>query len=186
VFRKARQASPCVIFFDEIDALIPRRGGGGGGGGDQSGVSDRVLSQFLAEMDGVEELRGVLVLGATNRLDMLDPAVVRPGRFDEIVELDHPDEAGRRAIFAVHLAGRPLADGLDAAALASELASRAHGASGAQASAICDVAARAAVRRAVDRLRGGAPAAPGEGGGVAGVRIERADFDAAISEVLGL
>ena len=80
VFRKARQAAPCIIFFDEIDALVPSRGAGSF----DSHVADRVLSQFLAELDGVEELKGVLVLGATNRADLLDPAILRPGRFDEL------------------------------------------------------------------------------------------------------
>ena len=91
IFRKARQAAPCIIFFDEIDALVPSRSAGTS----DSHTSERVLSQFLTELDGVEELRGVLVLGATNRVDMLDPAIIRPGRFDEIVEIPLPDEAGR-------------------------------------------------------------------------------------------
>ena len=87
IFRKARQAAPAIIFFDEIDALVPTRGGGLS----TDPVADRVLSQFLSEFDGIEELKGVLVLGATNRLDRLDPAVLRPGRFDEIIEIPPPD-----------------------------------------------------------------------------------------------
>ncbi|MEM1424912.1 MAG: AAA family ATPase, partial [Planctomycetota bacterium] len=98
IFRKARQASPCIVFFDEIDAMLPKRGLHQG-----DAVGDRVLAQFLAEMDGVEELNGVLVLGATNRLDMLDPAMLRPGRFDEVVELETPNEEARKEIFEVHL-----------------------------------------------------------------------------------
>ena len=80
---KARQAAPCIIFFDEIDALIPARGAGSA----DAHVAERFLSQFLVELDGIEELKGVLVLGATNRLDMLDPAVLRPGRFDAVVQI---------------------------------------------------------------------------------------------------
>ncbi len=95
VFRKARQATPCIIFFDEIDSLIPARSGGS----TDSHVSERVLSQFLAELDGIEELKGVLVLGATNRADILDPAVLRPGRFDYTIEISMPDEGDREEIF---------------------------------------------------------------------------------------
>ena len=114
MFRKAKQAAPCIIFFDEIDALVPTRAGGS-----DAHVAERVLSQFLAEMDGIEELKGVLVLGATNRLDMLDPAMLRPGRFDEIVEIPLPDEQGRSEIFEVHLRSKPLAPGISAASLAA-------------------------------------------------------------------
>ncbi len=94
VFHKARQAAPCMIFFDEIDALAPARGMGGS----DAGVSERVLSQFLTELDGIEELKGVLVLAATNRADRLDPAVLRPGRFEEIITFPLPDEDDRKAI----------------------------------------------------------------------------------------
>jgi transitional endoplasmic reticulum ATPase len=146
VFRKARQASPCVIFFDEIDALLPRRGAGGA----DSGVPERVLGQFLAEMDGVEDLRGVLVLGATNRLDVMDPAALRPGRFDRVIELGTPDEEARAEIFRVHLTGRPLAPGLKLPALCADLAARTPGASGAQISGACQRAALRAVARAVE------------------------------------
>jgi transitional endoplasmic reticulum ATPase len=145
VFRKARQASPCIVFFDEIDALIPTRSGGS----TDSHVSERVLSQFLAELDGIEELKGVLVLGATNRADMLDPAVLRPGRFDETVEIPIPDENDRREIFEVHLRNKPLEKGIDPA----NLASRTEGFSGADIASICNRAALSAVRRAVEKLK---------------------------------
>ena len=141
VFRKAKQASPCIIFLDELDALLPMRGSGAS----DSHVSERVLSQFLAEMDGIEELKGVLILGATNRLDILDPAVLRPGRFDDIVEIPLPEEADRREIFKVHLRGKPLAKGIDAA----ELASKTDGYNGAEIAGVCNRAALSAVRRAV-------------------------------------
>lgn len=141
VFHKAKQAAPCIVFFDEIDALVPARGEGGG----DNPVADRVLGQFLAEFDGVEELQGVLVLGATNRLDRLDNAVVRPGRFDEIIEIPPPDCTDREAIFRVHLSNKPLASGIDAALLAK----RTDGWSGAQIAAACARATLRAVRRTV-------------------------------------
>ena len=139
VFRKARHAAPCVIFFDEIDALLPHRGS------DNSGVGDRVIAQFLAEMDGVEELRGVLVMGATNRLDLVDPAVLRPGRFDLVLKLPLPDLPARREIFQVHLRGKPLAKEVDCA----ELARRTDGVSAADIAGACARAALAAVRRVI-------------------------------------
>ncbi|MGD0770662.1 MAG: CDC48 family AAA ATPase [Tepidisphaeraceae bacterium] len=145
VFRKARHAAPCVIFFDEIDALLPHRGT------DNSSVGDRVIAQFLAEMDGVEELRGVLVMGATNRLDLIDPAVLRPGRFDLLVELPLPNLPARREIFQVHLRGKPLAKDVDCA----DLARRTDGASAADIAGACARAALAAVRRVIT-----SPAAP--------------------------
>ncbi len=145
LFRKARQASPCIIFFDEIDALVPTRSGGSA----DSHVAERVLSQFLAEFDGIEELAGVLVLGATNRLDMLDPAVLRPGRFDEVVEIPIPDEKDREEIFRVHLRNKPVENGIDP----SELAKQTDGFSGAEIAAVCNKAALAAVRRGVNSLK---------------------------------
>jgi transitional endoplasmic reticulum ATPase len=144
VFRKARQAAPCIVFFDEIDSLLPTRSSGSS----DSHVSERVLSQFLAELDGIEELRGVLVLGATNRVDMLDPAVIRPGRFDQIVEIPIPNQEDRREIFAIHLKNKPLAPEIDI----TDLVARSDGFSGAEIAAICNVAALLAVRRAIDGI----------------------------------
>jgi transitional endoplasmic reticulum ATPase len=144
VFHKARQAAPCIIFFDEIDALLPTRSAGSS----DSHVSERVLSQFLAELDGIEELRGVLVLGATNRMDMLDPAVIRPGRFDEIVEIPLPSQDDRREIFSIHLKKKPLVPGIDF----SDLVARSEGFSGAEIASVCNVAALRAVRRAIDGI----------------------------------
>jgi len=141
VFRKARQAAPCIIFFDEIDALIPVRSAGSS----DSHVAERVLSQFLAEMDGIEELKGVLVLGATNRIDMLDSAALRPGRFDEMVEILPPDENDRKEIFSIHLRNKPLAKGVRSA----DLASKTDGYSGADIAGVCHKAAMAALRRVV-------------------------------------
>jgi transitional endoplasmic reticulum ATPase len=141
MFHKAKQAAPCIIFFDEIDALVPARGAGGS----DAHVSERVLSQFLAEVDGVEELKGVLFLGATNRPDMLDPAILRPGRFDVIVAIPLPDEQSRREIFEVHLRNKPLAPGIDV----QKLAATTQDFSGAEIQGICTKAALRAVRRAV-------------------------------------
>ena len=99
IFKKARQTAPCIVFFDEIDALVPARGRSDGGGQ----VAERMVGQFLLEMDGLEEMRGVVVLGASNRPELIDPALLRPGRFDYVIELPQPDQAARLAILAVHL-----------------------------------------------------------------------------------
>ena len=134
-----------IFFFDEIDALIPTRSAGAS----DSHVAERVLSQFLSELDGVEELKGVLVLGATNRPDMIDPAILRPGRFDAVLEILLPDRPERRAIFEVHLRNKPLA----AAADLDELASQTDGFSGADIEAVCRRAAMEAVRRVVESMQ---------------------------------
>lgn len=141
IFLKARQAAPCIIFFDEIDALLPCRGGQD----TDSKVPERLLGQFLTEFDGIEELQNVLVLGATNRPDMLDPASLRPGRFDLILELPPPDAKGRAAIFAVCLRDKPLEKPLDL----DELAAATEGFTGAEIAAVCQQAALRALRRAV-------------------------------------
>jgi transitional endoplasmic reticulum ATPase len=171
MFKTARQAAPCIIFLDETEALLPARGMGGA----DSHVSERVLSQFLAELDGIEELKGVLVLGATNRLDMMDPAVLRPGRFDAIVEIPLADEADRQEIFAVHLRGKPLAKGISA----KQLAAKSEGLSGAEIAGVCNQAALAAVRRAV------AAELAQEGAGEAKVLIQPGDLEEALEEMLG-
>jgi transitional endoplasmic reticulum ATPase len=137
VFKKAKQASPCIIFFDELDALAPRRGAGA-----DSHVTERVVSQFLAEMDGIEELKGVVVLAATNRLDIVDPALLRPGRFDVLLELPVPDRETRLAIFGIHTRGKPLAADVDLAALADQT----EGLVGADVEGICRQAAMLAIR----------------------------------------
>lgn len=147
VFRKARQAAPCILFFDEIDALLPKRHTGSL----DSHVAERVLSQFLAELDGVEELKDVLVLGATNRADMLDPAVLRPGRFDEIIPIPMPDGQARQQIFEIYLGRKPLANNVAFAALARVT----EGLSGADIKGICQRAAMLAIRRAVEACSGG-------------------------------
>ena len=167
MFRKAKQAAPCIIFFDEIDAMVPARSAGGS----DAHVAERVLSQFLTELDGVEELKGVLLLGATNRMDMLDPAILRPGRFDEIVDIPLPDEESRRRIFEVHLRDKPMAPGISTSRLAADT----DGFSGADIQGMCTRAALRAVRRAVAHRI----AHPG---GEAGVLVEPADLEAALKE----
>jgi transitional endoplasmic reticulum ATPase len=138
VFRRAKQAAPCIVFFDELDALAPRRSGA-----DIDGqVGNRVIAQLLTEMDGIEGRAGVIVLAATNRLELIDPALLRPGRFDMVVELEYPDENARRSIFAVHTRGRPLAPEITI----EELASLTPGRSGADIEAICRRAALLALR----------------------------------------
>ena len=145
VFRKAKQAAPCLVFFDEVDALVPQRGGGSS----ESPVSDRVVGQFLTELDGIEKLTGVLILAATNRPDMIDPALLRPGRFDVKVVIPPPDARERLAILKVHTRKKRLAKGLSI----EELIPRTEGLSGADLAAICQNAALNAVRERVQSTR---------------------------------
>jgi len=98
IFRRARQASPCVIFFDEIDSIAPIRGAGG-----ETAVTERVVSQLLTELDGMENMHGVVVLAATNRADMIDTALLRPGRFDKIIQIPMPDKESRRKILEINV-----------------------------------------------------------------------------------
>jgi len=140
IFRKARQAAPCIIFFDEIDALVPTRSGM-----DSSHVSENVVSQILTEIDGLEELNDVLVIGATNRLDIVDSALLRPGRFDRIIEVPKPDAKGRKHIFEIHTKKKPLESDVDLA----KIIEMTNGYSGAEIAAVCDRAAFAALRRYV-------------------------------------
>lgn len=148
VFQKARQAAPCIIFFDEIDSMLPSRKAGAS----DDRVAERVLSQFLAEMDGVEELKSVLVMAATNRVDMMDPAVLRPGRFDQVVDISLPDDQGRLEILNIHLRDKPLSSEIDI----DELAAGTTGFSGADIAFICNRAALSAVRRSIQARQGGA------------------------------
>jgi len=115
IFRKARQTAPTIIFFDEIDALVPRRGAGG----DTRG-SEMIVNQVLTEMDGLESLNDVVVIGATNRPDIVDPALLRQGRFDRIISVPVPDEKARENIFKIYLEKMPLAEDVDVAKLAKE------------------------------------------------------------------
>lgn len=152
IFSKARQAAPCLMFFDEIDGLCATRQSGT----QDSGVTGRVLSQFLSEMDGIEEMNGVFVLAATNRPDMVDPALRRYGRFEQTIEVGLPDRESRKAILNVHLKIRPLAEKLDL----NELADQTDGFSGADLASICSMAARASIRRVVDQIQDSTKSAP--------------------------
>jgi len=142
VFRKARMAAPSVVFFDEIDALTPRRGMGFG----DSGVSERVISQLLTEMDGLVGLEDIVVIAATNRPDIVDPAVLRPGRFDRLIYVPEPDEKSRLQIFKIYTKNMPLAKDVDVV----QLANIAKSYSGADIEALCREAALLALRRNVD------------------------------------
>ncbi len=137
IFRKARQTAPTILFFDEIDSLVPRRGR------DENQVHERVVNQMLTELDGLESLNDVVILGATNRPDMLDPALLRPGRFDRVILTSIPDEAGRKKIFQIYLEKMPLAAGVDAA----KLAKKTEGYVGADIEAVCREAAMSALRK---------------------------------------
>ena len=117
LFARARQVAPCVIFIDEIDSLVPARGSGGNGGEPQ--VTARVVNTILAEMDGMEEMQSIVLIGATNRPALIDPALLRPGRLDELVYVGTPDEAGREHILRIHTSRMPLAKDVDLAAIAA-------------------------------------------------------------------
>ncbi|RJS67672.1 AAA family ATPase [Candidatus Bathyarchaeota archaeon] len=139
VFRKARMSAPAIIFFDEIDSLVPRRGLGYA----DSGVTERVISQLLTEMDGIITLENVVVIAATNRPDIVDPAVLRPGRFDRLIYVPEPNEEGRYQIFKIHTKKMPLAKDVDL----KYLARMTKGYSGADIKALCREAAMMALRR---------------------------------------
>ena len=141
IFRKARQAAPCIVFLDEVDALVPRRGSGGS----ESHVTENVVSQILTEIDGLEELHNVLIIGATNRLDIVDEALLRPGRFDRIIKVPNPDAKGRKHIFEIHTKKKPLASDVDIA----KLVDLTNGFSGAEIAAVANRAAIASLKRYV-------------------------------------
>ncbi len=166
-FRKARQASPCVIFMDEIDSIAPERGTGG-----DSNVTERVISQMLTEMDGLESLNDVVVIAATNRPDIMDPALLRPGRFDKSIFIGPPDKDSRRSIFGIHTRNKPMEEGVDL----DILADRTEGCTGADISAICNEA----VMNAVRRLISGCDAPTDED--IAACKVSMEDFEAAIGK----
>mgnify|MGYP000402445417 CR=1 FL=1 len=145
IFRKAKQASPCVIFFDEFDAIAPTRGSGLG----DAKVTERIISQILTEMDGLEELRDVVVIAATNRPDIIDPALLRPGRFDKLIYVPPPDKNARKEIFNIHLRNTPLLDDVDL----DYLAEKTEGYTGADIAGVCSTAKMLAVREFLERYR---------------------------------
>jgi transitional endoplasmic reticulum ATPase len=136
IFRRARQASPCVIFFDEIDSIAPIRGGGMEGGGGGHGSTERVVSQLLTEMDGIQEMHGVVVIAATNRVDMIDMALIRPGRFDKVVYVPIPDNKTRVKILEINTKGKPVSQDIDL----KRIADMTDGFSGADVSAVANTA----------------------------------------------
>lgn len=143
IFKKARQSAPSIVFFDEIDALVPARGKSDGGGQ----VAERMVGQFLLEMDSIDEMRGVVVLGASNRPELVDQALLRPGRFDYVIELPLPDEAARQEILAVHCRDRRVAASVNLEKIARET----EGFSGADLEALCRRAATTAIRESIER-----------------------------------
>jgi transitional endoplasmic reticulum ATPase len=138
IFRKARQAAPCIVFFDELDAVAPRRGRSEG----DAHVTERVISQMLTEMDGLEDLKGVVVIGATNRPDIIDEALLRPGRFDRILEVPLPDREARKEILMIHTKRKPL----DHTVNIDRLVELTEGYTGADIAAITNAAAMSAVK----------------------------------------
>jgi transitional endoplasmic reticulum ATPase len=143
IFRKARQAAPCIIFFDELDAIAPTRGGDHG----DSHVTERVISQFLTEMDGLEILTNVVVIGATNRPDIIDPALLRPGRFDRILYVPPPDRESRIQIIKIHTKKKPLAEDFNI----EDLADKTDGYTGADIASLSSAAVMLALREHITK-----------------------------------
>ena len=164
MFRKARQAAPCIIFLDEVDALVPRRGGGS-----DSHVTENVVSQILTEIDGLEELNNVLIIGATNRLDIVDEALLRPGRFDRIIKVPNPDIDGRKHIFEIHTKNKPLANDVKI----SEIVRLTDDFSGAEISAVANRAAITALKRYVS----------GKSNNIREIKINQQDLVDAVDKV---
>ena len=170
-FRKARAASPCIIFFDEIDAIAGMRGRSSG-----SQVTEQVVSQLLTEMDGLEGLKNVILIAATNRPDMLDPALLRSGRFGRHIEFPMPDKNTRAEIFKIHLKNKPLASNVDI----SQLAQGMEGYTGADIEAICEEATLLTIRKAILDSNINTQNADS----VKGVKISKSEFDNAIEKIL--
>jgi len=145
VFRKARQSAPTIIFFDELDSITPVRGSGYGG----SQVTERVISQILTELDGLEELKDVVVIGATNRIDIVDPALLRPGRFDKMLRVPVPDLEARKDILRIHLEKKPLADDVKI----DQLAENTEGYSGADLAALANTTAMLVIKEHITKSK---------------------------------
>jgi len=168
-FRKARQAAPSVVFLDEIDSIAPARGGSTS----DSHVTERVISQILTELDGLESLNSVIVIAATNRPDIIDSALLRPGRFDRLIEIGLPDEKARLQILKIHAGKKPLAEDISL----EELAKRTEKYSGADLSAVVNEAVMLAIRECV--LGGKAK----EGANICEYKVEKKHFDEAMKKV---
>jgi transitional endoplasmic reticulum ATPase len=163
VFRKARQAAPCIVFFDELDAIAPRRGGSEG----DSHVTERVISQMLTEMDGLEDLKGVVVIGASNRPDIIDEALLRPGRFDRILEVPAPDREARKHIFQIHTKKKPLESDVNL----DKLVEMTEGMTGADIAALVNAAAMSAIKEHVRQKSGSK------------LRISMRNFETALNKI---
>ncbi len=163
IFRKARQAAPCVIFFDELDSIAPRRRGSEG----DSHVTERVISQILTELDGLEDLKGVVVIGATNRPDIIDEALLRPGRFDRILEVHAPDKEARKHIFQIHTKKKPLESDVNL----DKLVEMTEGMTGADIAALVNAAAMSAIKEHI-RQRSGSK-----------LRISMRHFETALNKI---
>ncbi len=176
IFRRARQASPCVIFFDEIDSIAPIRGAGG-----ETAVTERVVSQLLTELDGMENLRGVVVLAATNRADMIDPALLRPGRFDKIIQIPMPDIDSRKSILEISVKEIPIVkdakdpDGVNL----SKLAEMTDGMTGADVAAIANTAVSIVIHKFLDAN----PEMKEVEKSVAGAKVTMKHFEQAVKKV---
>lgn len=144
VFDKARAASPCVLFFDELDSIAVQRGSGGGGDG--GGAGDRVINQLLTEMDGVNAKKNIFFIGATNRPEILDDAIIRPGRLDQLIYIPLPDQPSRLGVLKANLRKTPLAKDIEM----NFLATITDGFSGADLTEICQKAAKSAVRDSIE------------------------------------
>ena len=142
IFKRARQSSPCVVFFDEIDSIAPIRGAGG-----ETAVTERVVSQLLTELDGMENMHGVVVLAATNRADMIDPALLRPGRFDKIIQVPNPDKDSRKRILEINAEKIPIGDDVDM----EKIAEITDGMSGADTSSIANTAVSLVIHEFLDK-----------------------------------
>lgn len=145
IFKVAKQAAPTILFLDEIDSMMPQRGVGSA----DSHVSERMISQFLVEMDGIEELKGVVILAATNRIDLIEPALLRKGRFDLLLELPKPDEKTREVIFKIHTRNKPLASDVKLEKLAKET----EGKVGSDIAFICRKASMAAIKEYIEKQK---------------------------------
>ena len=170
-FRKARSASPCIIFFDEVDAIAGMRGRFA-----SSQVTEQVVSQLLTEMDGLEGLKDVILLAATNRVDMLDPALLRSGRFGRHIDIPMPDKDARVKIFKIHLTNKPLASDVDINQMAQDLEDY----TGADIQAMCEEATLLTIRKAILDSKINTQDADS----VRNVKISRAEFDDALAKIL--
>ena len=171
VFRKARQASPCIIFFDEIDSVAPVRGSSVG----DSQVTERVISQFLTELDGLEELRNVVIIAATNRPDIIDSALLRPGRFDRLLYVPPPDLEARKQIFQIRTKKTPLAEDIKI----DEMARRTEGYTGADIGSVCNTAVMLALRELIGKAKDPEDAKKK----AKDLRVSRRHFDEALQKI---